>query len=348
MPEKESFVYSMNETGGGLKRESERKNIATAYIDLTRHGNRFGGAMELEFYDGSVVQFDDTQNLTPEGKENARKFGAGAYPDAVTLAHPRGGDEARHGESGEDILAGSQKFGGARRELGPATVRDGMGRVKGARRGRGLDYKSSGIMKDLLPLREFIIGKLRERVLSFSPDEQDRIRESAELRAKYREQAQVEGLKKAMENPEMIRKLAENEAYELMHDIELTRRGVKGGETKAVTLVGSGLFAESLFKHALVVEDERTGERKVGFENVDEIGGLTKQATAVRLKLERDLDKKIPSKEAGRFLEDTTVSCEFTDPERAKLFAGKKISLDWDKVRKLAAAAESRFKNYHI
>ncbi|OGG87579.1 hypothetical protein A3B87_00470 [Candidatus Kuenenbacteria bacterium RIFCSPHIGHO2_02_FULL_39_13] len=163
------------------------------------------------------------------------------------------------------------------------------------------------------------------------------------MRAKYREQAQVIGLEKAMKDETSVRIAAENQALELMHDIQLSRRGVKGGETKAIPTVGSGMFAESLFKYALVVEDPKTGDKKIGFDDVNEIGGFTKQATAFRMKFIRDTRLGDPRK-IQDFIQDTKVKCEFTDPERARLFEGKKVYLDWDKVKELAQAAEERFK----
>jgi hypothetical protein len=128
-----------------------------------------------------------------------------------------------------------------------------------------------------------------------------------------------------------------------MHDVKLSRRGVKDEKVKAITLVGSGLFAESLFKYALVVEDVQTGEKKTGFNSADEIGGFTKQASAFRLKLTRD-NSKGDARKLEDFGKDTVVECEFIgDPERAKLFEGKKVYLDWNIVKQLAAEAEKRF-----
>ena len=77
--------------------------IATTYVDLTRHGSRFGGKMKIKFTSGEEQEFDDTTNLTPQGKVKVQEVSASAYPEEVVLVHPRGGDESRHGETGEDI-----------------------------------------------------------------------------------------------------------------------------------------------------------------------------------------------------------------------------------------------------
>ncbi|MBI2356340.1 MAG: hypothetical protein HYV13_04005 [Candidatus Doudnabacteria bacterium] len=327
----------MNEEMRNL--EEEKQFIATTYIDLTRHGSRFGGPMDITFADGSRQKFDDPTDLTPVGKSRAKEYGAANYPEEVTLVHPRGGDEPRHGETGEDILAGSEKFG-EREDASP--VKGKTGKVKGARRGKGVDYAGAGLNPVLKQYKDLINTKLNRLVLELSPEDQERFKSDAEFRAANREKAQIVGLREALANEDIARPLAENEANELMHAIELSRRGVKGGESKAIPIVGSGLFAESLYKQALVVEDPQTGERKVGFDDVDEIGGFTKQATAFRIKLSRDTRMGDP-RSLDDFDKDTKAEFEFTDPERAKLFKGKRVYLDWQKVRELAEVAKSRF-----
>jgi len=315
--------------------ESGEKIVATTYIDLTRHGNRYGGPMEITFYDGSKVKFDDSTDLTEEGRKNAVNFGAEEIPQEVTLAHPRGGDEPRHGQTGDDIVKGSGKFGIHKEGKESSPVRDKAGRVKGSRRGEGVDYVSSGLMPFLKPLKQMINDELNRIVSTLSPEEQEKFKINPELRAKYREQAQVFGLKAAINDPKLVEIAAKNEANELLHVVELSRRGVKAGEIKSIPIVGSGLFAESLLKHALVVEDLETDHKKIGFDSVDEIGGFTKQATSFRIKLLRDTELG-DSRNMDDFSKDTQVECEFTDPERMKLFQGKKISLDWSRVKDLA------------
>ncbi|MBS4035804.1 MAG: hypothetical protein KGZ85_15175 [Ignavibacterium sp.] len=333
------------------RQEEEKKFIATTYIDLTRHGNRFGGKIKLEV-DGQVYEFDDTEELTLEGRINASEFGA-AYPEEVTIVHPRGGDELRHGQTGEDIVKGSGRFGVSRET--PSSVIGNTGKVKGSRRSRGTAYKGSGITEieiqedgasiNLFRKVKNIINQELNRIVSqLSPEQRQELLkpENKKLRAKYREQAQLVGLTEVMKNEQAVKLAAENEAYELIHVLKLSRRGVKEGETKAIPIVGSGMFAESLFKYALVVEDVATGQKKVGFDNVDKIGGFTKQATAFRVKFDRDI-RKGDARNLDDFMKDTTISYEFTDPERAKLFEGKKVYLDWQKVKELAEEAKKRF-----
>jgi hypothetical protein len=300
--------------------------------------------MSGEIYiDGKKHQynFDDTVSLTPEGKKAAEDFGR-TYPENIKLVHPRGA-MSRHWETGEDMLRGSGKFGQSKE---PALVSGEGGRVKSARKSQRLDYKESGISGELLKSVSAIINtKLNEIVNGLSDQEKKEFLkpENKELRAKYREIAQLEGFKKALEDEATVEIAAENEAKELMHVMELFRRGVRNGETAAIPIVGSGLFAESLFKRALKVKDLNTGEEKVGFKDVNEIGGLTKQATAFRIIAKRDLNKGRASKDLEHLEDDTEFEYQFTDLERAKLFEGKELSLDWDKVRELTRRAEERF-----
>lgn len=337
--------------------EIKEQYLATTYIDLTRHGNRFGGSMKIKLNSGEIVEFDDTQELTPEGAETSRNFGE-TYPEETTLVHPRGGDEPRHGQTGEYIMDGSKKFGrkkvitdGGEKIIAdrtePSPILTKQGQVKGSRIGKGTDYKSSGIPKEFLGnIRSIINNELTKIVNNLPEDERALALEpqNREIRTKLREKAQVLGLKEAMKNDEMTKLAAGNEAYELIHAIELSRRGVRAGNTVGIPIVGSGMFAESLYKYALVVEDKNTGEKKVGFDNIDEIGGFTRQGTALRIKLERDERKGDPRK-LEDFLKDTSFTYEFTDSDRAKLFENKEISLDWNKVLALASDAEKRLKS---
>ena len=346
----------LKETEEGLRHEKERQYISTTYIDLTRHGNRFGGPINvtLNKLEGEIVNIDYKQSLTPRGRKNSKKFGEEAYKDSG-LVHPRGGDELRHGQSGEDILEGSGKFGETREtaarifSLPPKDNLEAPLKLKGSRVGRGVDYTSAGVMGVLKGAKKLINDTLQALVDNLDKEGQEQFKTDPEYRAQLREQAQVAGLKFALasEDPNMqaaIKTLAENEAFELKHAVQLSRRGVKGAKPKAVPIVGSGLFAESLLKYALVVEDRKTGEKKIGFDNIDDIGGFTKQASAFRIKLTRDNSKGDP-RSLDDFDKDTQMECEIIgDLERQKLFQGKKVYLDWDKVKELAGAAEKRFK----
>lgn len=350
-----------------LEEDREKEFTSTAYIDLTRHGNRFGGPMTIKLRgDNEATVFKDTQELTPRGHRNAEEFGSAAY-EGVSLVHPRGGDELRHGQSGEDILKGSGKFGEARKTASPILYKKPLKneegepvldektnlpkietKLKGARQGKGMDYKSADVMAALGAAKKLINDTLQTLVDGLTDEQQLQFRSDAEFRAKLREQAQVAGLKAALEGQDeqsktVIKILAENTANELIHDVKLSRLGVKDEKIKAVTLVGSGLFAESLFKYALVVEDPKTGDKKTGFKKVDDIGGFTKQASAFRIKLTRDNSKGDARKQED-FGKDTVAECEFIgDPERAKLFEGKKVYLNWNIVKELANKAKERF-----
>jgi hypothetical protein len=345
------------DVGEKLSREREREFISTTYIDLTRHGNRFGGPIKvtLNKLEGELVDVDDKQGLTPRGRKNSETFGEESYQDSV-LVHPRGGDELRHGQSGEDILQGSGKFGDARDTAAPIFSRKRpleagetkpVPKLKGARMGQGVDYTSSGVMDVLKGAKKLINDTLQTLVDGLSREEQEHFKTDPEYRAQLREQAQVVGLKSVLESPKpelqtAVKTLAENEALELMHTVELSRRGVKDEKLKAVPIVGSGLFTESLLKHALVVEDIETGEKKIGFDSVDQVGGFTKQASAFRIKLTRD-NSKGDARNLDDFEKDTVMECEIIgDSERQRLFEGKKVYFDWGKVKELAQAAEVR------
>lgn len=350
----------MKNTREGLN-SPEQKTESTTYIDLTRHGNRFAGKLKMKLTDGREVIFDDTKDLTPEGRK-ASKIQGSQYPEEVDLVHPRGGAEQRHAQTGDDILEGSGKIGPARANSdevltgSPTVDRLGTGKnIKNIRRGPGLDYAMIASEELLNETVSGINKGLNRLINELPPEEQEKVLDPAngELRAKLREKAQIVGLKEFMKNEPAVRKAAEYEALELKHILELSRRGVKGGQTVAIPTVGSGAFAEALYKHALVVEDLKTGQKKVGYEDVDEIGGFTKPATAFRIKVIRDTrydDRRDTSKDAARdkdLTEGMIFSYEFTDPKRAKLFEGKKVYLNWDIVKQLAGAAEQRLKREH-
>src|SRR3989338_1149196 len=76
-----------------------REKLSVAHIDFVRHGNRFGGAIDvtLNKLEGERLTLDDKLALTPTGRANSKNFGGQFYGDA-TLVHPRGGDELRHGQ----------------------------------------------------------------------------------------------------------------------------------------------------------------------------------------------------------------------------------------------------------
>ena len=330
--------------------EQKEQEVSTTYIDLTRHGNRFGGKMKVEV-GGLTHEFNDEELLTPRGRVASGNFGAN-YPEDVILVHPRGGVTIRHGQTGEDILEGSAKIGPARTKAGagpsPVIVNE---RVKTSRAGQGLDYKQINMPDEVFKnIKKVINDELNRIVQGLDPKEQAEFikPENKELRAKYREQAQVVGLKELMKVEDSVRIAAENEAYELLHMIELSRRSVKAGnKAAAIPNVGSGMFAESLYKYVLVVEDLGTGNKKIGFDNIDEIGGFTKQATAFRIIAKRDFSKEIKNKDLEHLEDDTEFDYQFTDPERAKFFEGKKVYLDWDKVRELSSGAKARFNSQH-
>lgn len=275
-------------------------------IYLMRHSNRFAGKGEwTDPASGEIVEFNDTEDLTPEGKARAREFGFDikeGHSNVVSI----GSTEARAAETGADIEEGAQ-------EPVLFTDKDGNRVVNQA---RGITYKELGpdtkgvLFRELKPIINEVAGKHPQYG-----------RLSAEERALVRQGAQAIGMSEAMKNPAIIDEAAEGMAYNLYALREISK-GINPGSNPALPLVNHGLYNESLLKRALVVKNE-DGNSQIGFEDVDEIGGFFNPAEAFKIKIIRDGDG------------EERYECEFTDPERQKLFAGKKLSIDWSIVEEL-------------
>ena len=123
-----------------------------------------------------------------------------------------------------------------------------------------------------------------------------------------------------MKDEGIVQEAAEGLAYNL-YALRKIAKGVKPDLKPALPLVNHGLYNESLLKKALIIEDS-DGTRHFGFDDVDEIGGFFDPAEAFKIKIKRE----------G---ENEEYECNFTDSERQKLFAGKKLSIDWDVVEEL-------------
>jgi len=130
-----------------------------------------------------------------------------------------------------------------------------------------------------------------------------------------------------MKNEEVVNEAAEGLAYNLYALKELTK-DVKPGLKPALPVVSHGMYNESFLKKALMIKEEDGSSRR-GFDDIKEIGGFFAPAEAFKIKIRQEGDR-------------VDYVCEFTNPERQKLFAGKEISIDWEAVDQLAHFYDQR------
>ncbi|MBI4993258.1 MAG: hypothetical protein HZC26_03965 [Candidatus Magasanikbacteria bacterium] len=293
---------------GEPRRENERS--VTVYFDLMRHSNRFAGKGEwTDPMTGEVFKWDDTENLTPEGKKVAQDYGANQLPEDVDFVVSVASREPRAGETAGDIESGSKQ---GKRSLGPNTL-------------KGVTYKelspdASKVLKVAKPLIEVEAAKHP----SYGRLDQ-------ETRSKVRQTAQEVGLRYAIENEGMRKEIAEVEAFNLWLLRDMARGAQKGTDKSfktAMPIVTHGLFNEALLLEALDIIDEESGERRKA-KDVDELGGFFAPAESFRIKLEND--GKSEKYEYG-----------FVNPERQKKFTGKRLELDWSRIKELAQDYEKR------
>ena len=91
-------------------REKEGHKV-TVYFDLMRHSNRFVGKGKwTDPMTGEVFEWDDTENLTPQGKQVARDYGADQLPEDVDFVVSIASREPRAGETAGDIESGSKRL----------------------------------------------------------------------------------------------------------------------------------------------------------------------------------------------------------------------------------------------
>ena len=123
-------------------------------IYLMRHSNRFAGKGEwVDPETQETIVFNDTEDLTPEGKRRAKEFGWSlreGHSNVVSIAST----EARAAETGDDIEVGSEE---------PAQILkpDGSRVINQA---RGITYKELGpdgktILKRAKPMINEEAGK---------------------------------------------------------------------------------------------------------------------------------------------------------------------------------------------
>lgn len=272
-------------------------------IYLMRHSNRFGGKGEwTDPATSEVIKWNDTEDLTPEGKARAREFGLdlrGEHNSVVGV----GSMEGRAAETASDIEEG---FGQERGQVNQAS---------------GITYKELGpdgqaMLKAAKPLIQAKAG---------SHPEYGRL--SPEERATVRQGAQEVGLREGLKDMAFRAEAAEGLAFNLWLLKQFAEKGVTPDNKVAMPIVNHGLFNESFLLETLEVEDENG--KKVKLSDVDDIGGVFAPAEAFKIKIKRNGSNE-------------KVECSFTDPNRQAIFEGKKLSLDWSKVEELFYKFEER------
>jgi len=139
------------------------------------------------------------------------------------------------------------------------------------------------------------------------------------------EQAEDIGLNETLKAcPEAVREVASRFAHWLkffMNSSIIT----KNGEKVFYPIISHGIMPESFFKMALVRTNKDTGEKIVGYDDlIEDFGGGFSETEAVDFKAKTDADKNLSS-----------IRVEFKNPERAKIFEGWDLSIDWDKIEEL-------------
>lgn len=297
----------MKKEHGGHPAPEEKEGVGSTEVDiyLMRHSNRFAGKGEwTDPVSKEVVEFNDTEDLTPEGKKRAREFGFDikeGHSNVVSI----GSTEARAAETGADIEEGAEE---------PIQFSDSKGR-RLVNQARGITYKELGPEATAtLKRAKLLINKTASEHTNYG-------RLAKEERASARQAAQEVGLREGMKDPEMVEEAAEGMSYNLYALREIAKEA-KPDIKPALPLVNHGIYNESLLKKALVIENE-DGTSQTGFEDVNEIGGFFNPAEAFKIRIIRDADGQ------------ERYECEFTDPDRQALFEGKKLSIDWSMVEEL-------------
>lgn len=296
----------MPETNREGQQEVLKKQPVEFDILLGRHSNRFGGKYEwTDPATDEVLRGEDTQNLTPAGKKYAEEWGGANLAD-YDFVVGIGSMEPRTAETIDDLKKGAGKDKGL-----------------GANRLFGITFSDMGEHSAK------IIDSARGIIKSVVAEYPNYGRLAPEERAVLRQVAQEKGMEHAMQNSGLVDEFAEGTAYNLYVTREIIRRASEGGQEMkgqkiAVPIVSHGGFNESFLMKCLQING-RTGL------SLEELGGYFKPAEFFRLRL---------SVEEG----EEKVSCEFTDPERQKLFVGKELTIDWYKVEELFHKYEERIK----
>lgn len=98
----------------------------------------------------------------------------------------------------------------------------------------------------------------------------------------------------------------------------------RNGEKNFYPVISHGIMPESFLKHALVRADKESGEKTIGYEDLEEIGGSFDVAEAMDISTKTDEEKNI---------EEIRVS--FKNPGRAKLLEKYDLCIDKDMLEEL-------------
>lgn len=297
----------MPETNWEGQQEVFKKQPMEFDILLGRHSNRFGGKYDWEeTATGEKFTGDDTQNLTPGGKKYAQEWGEANLGD-YDFVVGIGSMESRTAETVDDLKEGAQKD----KFLGP-------------NRAFGITFADMG--EHSAKIIDSARGIIKSAVAKYP----NYGRLASEERAVVHQVAQEKGMEYAMQNSGLVDEFAEGTAYNLYVTREIMRRAAENGQAMegkkiAVPMVSHGGFNESFLMKCLQV-DGQSGL------SLEELGGYFKPAEFFKLKLSIGEDGK------------EKVDCEFTDPKRRNLFAGKELYIDWEKVEELFHKYEERLK----
>ena len=241
-----NFEKKIQEGNIHIEREGHKPTIT--YIDLGRHSNRFAGKGEwVDPQTGEVMSFDDSQDLTPEGRLHAKEYGV-ALPE-VDLVIGVGTSSGRTTKTIEDISEGAKKSVG----MGPSVV--------------------SGITYSEINSETFKRVKSVSKEISASTTQYPNYgRLTPELRAKIRESKQKKGLEKLMQDDAFVDEASEAMGYNIYVLYEFSKHAPDGQKTY-MPVINHSAFNESLLKKALIIEDEN-GNKQIGFDDIKEIGGF--------------------------------------------------------------------------
>lgn len=169
----------------------------------------------------------------------------------------------------------------------------------------------------------------KEGISDLDPSQQTRLNEIRPEISSLREELQYIGINELVEDlPEESHKLAMATAKNLVFVVNDVMKS-PGQPARTALVVTHAGFANALFKEALIREYP-DGEKVEGFKKQKEIGGHTNPVEIYQLDVSLDDQGKVKR-----------ANLKFDDERKRKAnLENAKISLDWEKVEKLAAEFE--------
>lgn len=310
------------------EKKEQEKTEAVSYLILMRHAQRYSGEKKTD-QEGNVL-LQDSKEITPEGERISREVGQKLKELRTDWAKFTGSTEIRTQQTGEMVKTGL--VSGEKTPLKTLQT-------------RGKSFSDYGDVLVTLAKIDLKIMKAPKIIKENLPENFWEV--DAEERARIREQIQPIGLKTALEDERIQKPLAEAMAYRLANSLEVLRRKVDKGETGIMTPIGHGIFFEALCKEALV-RKLPDGSQKIGFDNVEEIGGFQRPGEYFMIKMSRVGKKEKIRNEEGKIITkdpgDERLEFSFSDPDRLQ---GEKYWLDMAKVQELAQKMQERIIQYH-